>query len=93
VPAPALAWSRFPHSSFTRNEGVPDSSPGVGFSAERFTSDPCALQVLGVARRGRQLAPAPGAENQDTRNEPRTRSSHALLTSVAPSDVYAQTTV
>src|ERR687891_1024527 len=31
VPASARAWTRVPHSSFPRNEGVPGSSPGVGF--------------------------------------------------------------
>jgi hypothetical protein len=29
VPARARAWTRFPYSSFPRNEGVPGSSPGV----------------------------------------------------------------
>jgi len=27
----AREWTRVPHSSFPRNEGVPGSSPGVGF--------------------------------------------------------------
>jgi hypothetical protein len=31
VPPRALAWTRVPHSSLPRNEGVPGSSPGVGF--------------------------------------------------------------
>ena len=31
VPASALVWTRVPHSSFSRNEGVPGSSLGVGF--------------------------------------------------------------
>src|ERR687898_509366 len=33
VPASARAWTRVPHSSFPRNEGVPGSSPGVGLKA------------------------------------------------------------
>jgi hypothetical protein len=31
VPASARAWTRVPYLSFPRNEGVPGSSPGVGF--------------------------------------------------------------
>jgi hypothetical protein len=32
VSARAREWTRVPYSSFPRNEGVPGSSPGVGFS-------------------------------------------------------------
>jgi hypothetical protein len=31
VPVDAREWTGVPHSSFPRNEGVPGSSPGVGF--------------------------------------------------------------
>ena len=30
VPARTREWTRVPHLSFPRNEGVPGSSPGVG---------------------------------------------------------------
>jgi hypothetical protein len=33
VPDRAREWTCVPHSSFPRNEGVPGSSPGVGFLA------------------------------------------------------------
>ena len=32
VPPHTRGWTPVPHSSFPRNEGVPGSSPGVGFS-------------------------------------------------------------
>src|ERR687891_1228371 len=47
VPASARAWTRVPHSSFPRNEGVPGSSPGVGFS--RFAGLSSALATLQAA--------------------------------------------
>jgi hypothetical protein len=34
VAARARAWTPVPHSSFSRNEGVPGSSPGVGFTVQ-----------------------------------------------------------
>ena|SRR5215218_195456 len=42
VPARAREWTRVPHLSFPRNEGVPGSSPGVGLN-------PCSEALFGAA--------------------------------------------
>jgi hypothetical protein len=44
VPARVREWTRVAHLSFSRNEGIPRLSPGVG-----FPKAPCSEAVLGVA--------------------------------------------
>jgi len=55
VPGRAREWTRVPHLSFPRNEGVPGSSPGVGFLAhlQGVLSD----QAVSGTRSGSPLGP------------------------------------
>ena len=48
MPARAREWTPVPHLSFPRNEGVPGSSPGVGFQ-------PICRDVCRLWQRARQL--------------------------------------
>ena len=57
LPARAREWTRLPHSSFPRNEGVPGSSPGVGSSSAQSqamlmrTTSGLVINVLDQLRR------------------------------------------
>jgi hypothetical protein len=69
----ARAWTRVPHSSFSRNEGVPGSSPGVGL--EKSPARGAAL-----FDRGDETSPAGNAGGNSNRGERRSGWSGALPT-------------
>jgi len=56
VPACAREWTRVSYLSFPRNEGVPGSSPGVGFSgfAGVFPPGPVAFDPVAGTKRVRE---------------------------------------